>query len=83
VDDQDLVERINGLTSEEEQLWSRASQEGGLGGTEQTPPEEIRLELELEQAYDLLNQRGARRNASLDPDEAEERPIETVENDTQ
>jgi hypothetical protein len=81
MDDQELVERINGLSSEEEQLWSRASQEGGLGGAEQARLEEIRLE--LEQAYDLLNQRRARRNAGLDPEEAEERPIEILENYSQ
>lgn len=78
MDDRELVERINGLSSEEEQLWSRASQEGGLGAGEQARLEEIRLE--LEQAYDLLNQRRARRSAGLDPDEAEERPIEILEN---
>ena len=81
MDDQELVERINGLSSEEEQLWSRASQEGGLGAAEQARLEEIRLE--LEQAYDLLNQRRARRNAGLDPEGAEERPIEILENYSQ
>ena len=81
MEDRDLIERINGLSSEEERLWSRASQEGGLGGAEQERLEAIRLE--LEQAYDLLNQRRARRNAGLDPDEARERPIDIVENYSQ
>ena len=48
---------------------------------EQGRLEEIRLE--LEQAYDLLNQRRARRNAGLDPDGAQERPIDMLENYSQ
>jgi hypothetical protein len=77
VEDRELIERINALAAEEEALWSRASSEGGLDSAEQARVEHIRLE--LEQAYDLLNQRRARRAAGLDPDEAQVRPIETVE----
>jgi hypothetical protein len=78
VDDHDLVTRINLLSQEEEQLWSRASQEGGLDAVEQERLHKIQLA--LEQSYDLLNQRRARRNAGLNPDEAQVRPVEVVEN---
>lgn len=77
MDDRDLIARINELAGEEEQLWSRASQEGGLDVIEQERLH--RLKLALDQSYDLLNQRRARRDAGLDPDEARVRPIDVVE----
>jgi len=78
VDDRDLMTRINELALEEEQLWSRASQEGGLDAAEQERLHQIQLA--LDQSYDLLNQRRARRSAGLNPDEAHVRPIDIVEN---
>ena len=38
------------------------------------------LGVELDQCYDLLRQRQARREFGQDPDEAEARPAEIVEN---
>ena len=78
MDDRDLMTRINELALEEEQLWSRASQEGGLDAAEQERLHQIQLA--LDQSYDLLNQRRARRSAGLNPDEAHVRPIDIVEN---
>ena len=76
MDDQQIIDRINDLAREEHQLFTRES-EGSV-----TPQERERLrriEVTLDQAWDLLHQRRARRNAGLDPDAATERDPETVE----
>ena len=73
-----IIDRINQLAHEEEQLWQRASDGGGL-----TTDDQQRLKvvgIELDQCYDLLRQRQARREFGQDPDEAEARPAEIVEN---
>jgi Protein of unknown function (DUF2630) len=73
-----IIDRINQLAHEEEQLWQRASDGGGL-----TTDDQQRLKVlgvELDQCYDLLRQRQARREFGQDPDEAEARPAEIVEN---
>jgi Protein of unknown function (DUF2630) len=73
-----IIERINQLAHEEEQLWQRASDGGGL-----TTDDQQRLKVlgvELDQCYDLLRQRQARREFGQDPDGAEARPAEIVEN---
>jgi hypothetical protein len=73
-----IIDRINQLAHEEEQLWQRASDGGGL-----TTGDQQRLKVlsvELDQCYDLLRQRQARREFGQDPDEAQPRPAEIVEN---
>ena len=73
-----IIDRINTLAHEEEQLWQRASDGGGL-----TTDDQQRLKVlsvELDQCYDLLRQRQARREFGQDPDEARPRPAEIVEN---
>ena len=78
MDNRQLLRRINSLAEEEERLWTHGSQGGGL-----TTEDEVRLhaiQLQLDQAYDLLRQRSARRAAGLDPDGARARPPEVVEN---
>ena len=73
-----IIDRINQLAHEEEQLWQRASDGGGL-----TTDDQQRLKvvgIELDQCYDLLRQRQARREFGHDPDQAEARPAEIVEN---
>ena len=73
-----IIDRINELAHEEEQLWQRASDGGGL-----TTDDQQRLKvvgIELDQCYDLLRQRQARREFGQDPDQAEARPAEIVEN---
>lgn len=76
--DDTIHQRINGLASEEERLWGKASAEGGLDESERERL--AALQVELDQAYDLLRQRDAKRNAGEDPDGAEERPPRVVEN---
>ena len=73
-----IIDRINQLAHEEEQLWQRASDGGGLTTDDQQRLKVISIE--LDQCYDLLRQRQARREFGQDPDQAEARPAEIVEN---
>ena len=76
MDDQDLIDRINALASEEHVLFSREAQSAT------TPEERERLkliEVTLDQCWDLLHQRRARRNAGLNPDDASVRDPSVVE----
>lgn len=75
--DDTIHHRINELAHEEEDLYLRASHDGGLSQAESVRLKEIQVQ--LDQAYDLLHQRDARRAAGMDPDEAELRPADTVE----
>jgi hypothetical protein len=68
--DEDLFTRINGLVQEEHQL-----REGG-----DVDATRLRqLEEQLDQCWDLLRQRRAKREFDQDPDEAASRPVDTVE----
>jgi len=78
MDDSLVVHRINSLAEEEEQLWSRAGEEGGLTAEDEARLQD--LQVQLDQAYDLLAQRRARRAAGLDPEGARIRPPAVVEN---
>jgi hypothetical protein len=76
VDDQSLIDQINEMAHEEHQLFERAGHE------ELSAAEHERLKklgVELDQCWDLLHQRRARRSAGLDPDEAQVRDAGTVE----
>jgi hypothetical protein len=76
VADDELVRRINELADEEHRL------ERAHAGTPLDADELERLqgiELALDQCWDLLRQRRARRSAGLDPDAAQARPEGTVE----
>jgi hypothetical protein len=77
-DDQDIISNIDRLVDEEHALELRHS-----GDSEPLTDEEkarLRaLEVHLDQLWDLLRQRRARRNAGLDPDGAAERDPSIVE----
>jgi Protein of unknown function (DUF2630) len=75
--DQEIIEHIDRLVDEEHAL-ERAHGEGkSLSADEKA---RLRaLEVQLDQLWDLLRQRRARRDAGLDPDEASERDPSTVE----
>jgi hypothetical protein len=75
--DHPIFHRINELAAEEERLWERAAEGGGLSTVDQERLDEIKVQ--LDQCYDLLHQRDARRSAGLNPDEASVRPAEVVE----
>jgi hypothetical protein len=75
--DEDILERINHLVDEEHQLRSRSAEGKGLGEDE---AERLRkLEEGLDQCWDLLRQRRAKREMGRDPGEAHARDTDTVE----
>ena len=74
--DEQVIERINELAHEEHALWEREAR-GILSPDEQ---ERLRhLSVQLDQCWDLLHQRRARRSAGQNPDEAAVRDERTVE----
>jgi len=76
MDDEDVISRINDLAHEEHELYERASHDP------LSPSEHERLTylgVQLDQCWDLLHQRRARRSAGLDPEEARVRDSRTVE----
>jgi uncharacterized protein DUF2630 len=76
VEDQDVIDRINQLAHEEHDLFEKESQ----GKATQTERNRLKwLEESLDQCWDLLHQRRARRHAGLDPNEAAPRDVKTVE----
>jgi Protein of unknown function (DUF2630) len=76
MDDQQVIERINEIAHEEHELWERE----GRGEISEAERERLHeLSVSLDQCYDLLHQRRARRSAGLDPDDARVRDERTVE----
>jgi len=76
MEDQNVIDRINELAHEEHELFQKESQ----GSATQGERERLKwLEVSLDQCWDLLHQRRARRNAGLDPNEAQPRDVKTVE----
>ena len=76
MEDADIIEQINQLAHEEHTLFEKES-EGGASARDRERLK--RLEVTLDQCWDLLHQRRARRNAGLDPNEARVRDEGTVE----
>ena len=77
VDDSSIQDRITSLIDEEHQLRS-ALQDGSITVDEEHARLR-RLEVELDQCWDLLRQRRAKREIGENPDEAQVRPEGTVE----
>ena len=76
MEDEQVLDEINELAHEEHALWEREAH-GGLSPAEQ---ERLRdLGVRLDQCWDLLHQRRARRNAGANPDDATVRDERTVE----
>jgi hypothetical protein len=76
MDDVEIVRRITELADEEHRL-ERSHAGNGLSDAEL---ERMRaVEVALDQCWDLLRQRRARRSAGQDPDDAVARPASTVE----
>jgi hypothetical protein len=76
MDDREIFQNINRLVDEEHGLWNR--------GAEHPLSKEERdrlhsLQVALDQCWDLLRQRRARRQAGQDPDTAKVRDPNTVE----
>jgi hypothetical protein len=74
--DQEVIDRIEGLAHEEHELFEKESR-GEASGRERERLAEIQVK--LDQCYDLLRQRRARRDAGLDPEAAQPRDESTVE----
>ncbi len=75
--DQEILLHIEQLVNEEHELMERSEQDGGLDEAEHARMKE--LEISLDQCWDLLRQRRARREMGLNPDEAKVRDPEIVE----
>ena len=71
-----MLDHINELAHEEHELFEKESR------GEATEADKERLKevgVQLDQCWDLLHQRRARRSAGMDPDEADVRDERTVE----
>ena len=76
MDDNDVLDRINQLADEEHQIYQRE----GRNQASDADRERLRqIEVTLDQCWDLLHQRRARRAAGSDPDDATVRDPGTVE----
>jgi Protein of unknown function (DUF2630) len=76
MDDQTLLDRINELAGEEHRLFEKESSGSA------TTDEQARLKklaVTLDQCWDLLRQRRARRSAGMNPDDAAIRDENVVE----
>jgi hypothetical protein len=76
MDDKQVLDRIGDLVEEEHALERQALGQG-LDDDQQVRLHEV--EVQLDQCWDLLRQRRARRDAGQDPDSAQIRPEGTVE----
>ena len=76
MEDARVIDRINELAGEEHELFQKESS----GEATDSDRERLRrLAVTLDQCWDLLRQRRARRDAGLDPSEASVRDEGTVE----
>ena len=76
MDDAEIVRRIDDLVNEEHRL-ERDHAADGLSDTDRERLQAV--EVQLDQCWDLLRQRRARRSAGQDPGGAEVRDPEVVE----
>ena len=74
MDETDILNRIHALVDEEHKLRDSAEH------TDDTRARMDKLEADLDQLWDLLRQRRAKRQYGEDPEEAEARPASEVEN---
>ena len=76
MEDKGVIDRINELAHEEHELFQK---ESSGKATEADRERLSRLQVTLDQCWDLLHQRRARRAAGQDPSQAEVRDEKTVE----
>ena len=72
--DQSVLNHIKGLAAEEHRLYEQESL------AQADAAKLTKIEVELDQCWDFLRQRQARRAAGQDPSQARVRPPEIVEN---
>lgn len=76
MEDQGVFDRINHLAREEQEIWAKESQREASDADRERLR---RIEVTLDQCWDFLRQRQARRAAGLNPDDAKVRDEKTVE----
>ena len=76
MDDNEIIARISALAEEEQRLEEAHI---GEGLTDDERDRKRSLEVTLDQLWDTLRQRRAKRDAGKDPDEASTRSAGTVE----
>lgn len=74
--DEGVLNRIEELVAEEHRLLHEGDEKQGLDPAQHERLQEVQVA--LDQAWDLLRQRRARRRAGLDPDEADPRDPDTI-----
>ena len=77
MEDTTIHQHIEELVAEEHRLLELAEEESGLDKDQHVRLAAVRIE--LDRYWDLLRQRRARREAGLDPDDAQLRSADTVE----
>jgi hypothetical protein len=77
MEDGEVLKHIERLVGEEDALYARAAEGAGMDAEQSRRLRDVQVH--LDQCWDLLRQRQARREYGLDPDEASVRPPETVE----
>jgi Protein of unknown function (DUF2630) len=77
MDDKDIMGHISDLISTERDLRARAA--AGQVSSEDEKQQLASVEEALDQCWDLLRQRRARREFGEDPEQAQERPAPEVE----
>jgi Protein of unknown function (DUF2630) len=77
MNDEEVIKRIGSLVDEEHAL--ERSLTSGTGSTDETDGRLRELEVALDQCWDLLRQRRARRASGENPDEAAVRGPDVVE----
>ena len=76
MEDRAVFDRINQLAGEEHEIWNKESRREA---TDADRERLRRIEVTLDQCWDLLHQRQARRAAGLNPNDAKVRDEKTVE----
>jgi hypothetical protein len=77
MNEKDILSQIQGLVAQEHELRT-ASQDGDIDRAEEQSQLK-QLEEALDQCWDLLRQRRAKREFGENPDDAAARPVEEVE----
>ena len=75
--DDSIIQQISALVDEEHHLYGKSTAGEALSATDEGRLRD--LEVRLDQCWDLLRQRRARRAAGLDPDDVVARPADVVE----
>ena len=77
MEDQEIMNRIGHMVDEEHALYRQSTEQHGLNDDDEAKLHG--LEIALDQCWDLLQQRRARREFGMNPDDAKVRDASTVE----